>query len=300
MGDLTNLERLEAESLHIFRSLTSEAQNPVLLFSAGKDSAVLLHLALKAFAPAKIPFPILHIDTTWKFQEMISFRDELMTNLNLELIVHTNQKAIDEGIDPLTHDAGYYTQRMKTDPLKEALKKHGFDMAFGGARREEEASRAKERISSWRSKTQSWEPRSQRPEPWNLFNTRIKEGESLRVFPLSNWTEKDIWSYIDQKKLSVPTLYFSASRPTIVRDGVVIMVDDGRIELRDGEEVKDRKIRFRSLGCYPLSAAIKSDAESIKDIIDELGVTKGSERQGRLIDKDAKSSMENKKKEGYF
>ncbi len=294
-----HLHRLEAEAIHIMREVAAELKNPVLLYSIGKDSGVMLHLAMKAFAPAKPPFPVLHIDTTWKFRDMISFRDTLVQDLGLKLIVHTNTDALRRGVNPF--DSGsLYTELMKTEALKEALTIHRFDAAICGARRDEEKSRAKERIFSFRSRAHQWDPRNQRPEIWQLYNTRIRNGESIRVFPLSNWTELDIWLYTLLEEIPVVPLYFAAERPVVMRDGAIIVVDDERLPLRPGETALTKKVRFRSLGCYPLSGAVPSEAESLEAIVKELISTHSSERQGRLIDADEAASMEKKKREGYF
>lgn len=295
-----HLARLESESIHIIREVVAEFRNPVMLYSIGKDSAVMLHLAMKAFAPGKPPFPLLHVDTTWKFQEMIRFRDETVERLGLDLIVHINQDGVDRGIGPVTHGSKLHTDVMKTEGLKQALNKHGFDAAFGGARRDEEKSRAKERVFSFRSKTHRWDPKSQRPELWNLYNTRIADGESVRVFPISNWTELDIWQYILREKIPIVPLYFSAKRPIVNRDGVLVMRDDERLPLDPGEIARDMQVRFRTLGCYPLTGAVESSAQSVSEIILELLKSRSSEREGRLIDNDQIGSMEKKKQEGYF
>ncbi|WP_407158749.1 sulfate adenylyltransferase subunit CysD [Bradyrhizobium sp. STM 3557] len=295
-----HLRRLEAESIEIMREVVAEFKKPVMLYSIGKDSSVMLHLALKAFHPARLPFPLLHVDTTWKFREMIAFRDATARRLGLDLIVHVNQDGVARGVDPIRSGSSLHTHVMKTEALKQALDLHGFDAAFGGARRDEEKSRAKERIFSFRSKGHVWDPRNQRPELWNLYNTRIAPGESIRVFPLSNWTELDIWDYIACEAIPVVPLYFAAERPVINRDGTLIMVDDERLPLAPGERPQLRRVRFRTLGCYPLTGAILSDATSLDDILAEMRVTRFSERQGRLIDSDESASMEKKKKEGYF
>ncbi len=295
-----HLARLESESIHIIREVAAEFRNPVMLYSIGKDSAVMLHLAMKAFAPGKPPFSLLHVDTTWKFKEMIQFRDETVKRLGLDLIVHINQDGVDRGIGPISHGSKLHTDVMKTEGLKQAMNKHGFDAAFGGARRDEEKSRAKERIFSFRSKSHRWDPKSQRPELWNLYNTRIADGESVRVFPISNWTELDIWQYILRENIPIVPLYFSAKRPIIKRDGVLVMRDDERLPLEPGESVEDMQVRFRTLGCYPLTGAVESSAESVSDIIFELLQSRSSEREGRLIDNDQIGSMEKKKQEGYF
>jgi sulfate adenylyltransferase subunit 2 len=296
----SHLRRLEAESIEIMREVAAELKRPVMLYSIGKDSSVMLHLAVKAFYPAPPPFPLLHIDTTWKFREMIAFRDATAQRLGVELLVHTNRAGLAAGMHPLTSGSAVYTRVMKTEALKQALEHFGFDAAFAGARRDEEKSRAKERIFSFRSRAHAWDPRDQRPELWNLFNTRINEGESIRVFPLSNWTELDVWQYIRSENIQVVPLYFAAERPVVERDGAWIMVDDDRLPLRSGERPQLRRVRFRTLGCYPLTAAVESEAASIDDIIAELQTTRWSERQGRLIDTDEAASMEKKKREGYF
>ena len=298
--DLTNLQRLEAESIHIIREVVAECERPVMLYSIGKDSAVMLHLALKAFHPSKPPFPLLHIDTTWKFKEMIAFRDKQARDLGLEVIVHTNSEAQSAGITPFSHGSSIYTDVMKTQALRQALDKWQFDAAFGGARRDEEKSRAKERIFSFRDAHHRWDPRRQRPEIWRLYNARVHKGESIRVFPLSNWTEFDIWRYIQQERIPIVPLYLAKERPVVERDGALIMVDDDRMPLRAEEEPRLRKVRFRTLGCYPLTGAIPSDADTVEGVIAEMLRTKTSERQGRLIDHDAAASMEKKKQEGYF
>ena len=295
-----HLKRLEAESIYIIREVAAEFRNPVMLYSIGKDSGVLVHLALKAFYPGKPPFPFLHVDTTWKFRDMIAFRDKLAADLGLDLIVHTNQDGVDRGISPVASGSSLHTQVMKTEALKQALDKYGFDAAFGGARRDEEKSRAKERVYSFRDKQSQWDPKNQRPELWKLFNTRVRQGESIRVFPLSNWTEQDVWSYTLAENLPVVPLYFAKERPIVRRDGAMIMVDDGRLPLKPGETPEMIKVRFRSLGCYPLSGAIESDAETLEDIVAEMASARTSERQGRLIDTDEAASMEKKKREGYF
>ena len=296
----SHLRRLEAESIEIIREVAAELKHPVMLYSIGKDSSVMLHLAIKAFYPAPLPFPLLHIDTTWKFRDMIAFRDVTARRLGVELIVHVNREGLGAGMHPLKSGSASYTRVMKTEALKQALDHFGFDAAFGGARRDEERSRAKERIFSFRSRGHAWDPRNQRPELWNLFNTRVNEGESIRVFPLSNWTELDVWQYIRSENIQVVPLYFAAERPVVERDGGWIMVDDHRLPLRSGERPQLRRVRFRTLGCYPLTAAIESDAASIDDIITELQTVRSSERQGRLIDTDEAASMEKKKREGYF
>jgi len=295
-----HLHRLEAEAIHIMREVVAEFERPVMLYSIGKDSSVMLHIALKAFYPAKPPFPLLHVDTTWKFREMIAFRDETAARLGMDLIVHVNEEGLARGISPVTSGAALHTQVMKTEGLRQALDKGGFDAAFGGARRDEEKSRAKERIFSHRSAAHAWDPRNQRPELWRLFNTRIKAGESMRVFPLSNWTELDVWDYIAAEEIPVVPLYFAKERPVVDRDGALIMVDDERLPLAPGERPRLERVRFRTLGCYPLSGAIRSDAATLSDIIAEMRSSKTSERQGRLIDHDESGSMEKKKREGYF
>ncbi|UTW01428.1 sulfate adenylyltransferase subunit CysD [Marinomonas rhizomae] len=296
---LTHLKQLEAESIHIIREVAAEFDNPVMLYSIGKDSAVMLHLAMKAFYPGKPPFPLMHVDTGWKFKEMISFRDELVAKLGLELIVHQNQEGIDQGIGPFTHGSSKHTDVMKTQGLKQALDKYGFDAAFGGARRDEEKSRAKERVYSFRDKQHRWDPKNQRPELWNIYNGKVNKGESIRVFPLSNWTELDIWQYIYLESIPIVPLYFSAKRPVVERDGTLIMVDDERMPL-NGEVPEMKSVRFRTLGCYPLTGAVESEAASLPEIIQEMLLTKSSERQGRMIDHDSSGSMEEKKKQGYF
>ncbi|WP_321394829.1 sulfate adenylyltransferase subunit CysD [Emcibacter sp.] len=298
--DLTHLQRLEAESIHIMREVAAECQNPVMLYSVGKDSAVMLHLAMKAFYPSIPPFPILHVDTTWKFREMIEFRDKRAAELGLDLLIHVNQDGVDQGIGPFSHGSAVHTDVMKTQGLKQALDKYGFDAAFGGARRDEEKSRAKERIFSFRSAQHRWDPKNQRPELWSLYNSRINKGESIRVFPLSNWTELDIWQYIYLEDIPIVPLYFAKERPVVERDGMLVMVDDDRLPLEPGEKPMMKKVRFRTLGCYPLTGAIESDADTLPAIIQEMLLTRTSERQGRAIDKDANASMEQKKQEGYF
>jgi sulfate adenylyltransferase subunit 2 len=295
-----HLKRLEAESIHIMREVVAEMRNPVMLYSIGKDSSVMLHVAMKAFSPAKPPFPLLHVDTTWKFREMIAFRDETARRLGLDLIVHINQDGVKRGISPVASGSQLHTQVMKTESLRQALDSGRYEAAFGGARRDEEKSRAKERIFSHRSAAHAWDPRNQRPELWRLFNTRIREGESLRVFPLSNWTELDVWEYVLAEDIPVVPLYFAKERPVVERSGTLIMVDDDRLPLLPGETPEMRKVRFRTLGCYPLSGAIESDATSLNDIIAEMRKATTSERQGRLIDSDEAGSMEKKKREGYF
>ncbi|MEP1442219.1 MAG: sulfate adenylyltransferase subunit CysD [Hyphomicrobiales bacterium] len=299
MTRLTHLQRLEAEAIHIMREVAAEAEKPVMLYSVGKDSAVMLHLAQKAFYPSKPPFPLMHVDTTWKFGEMIAFRDEMAKKLDMELIVHINQEGVEQGIGPFSHGSALHTDVMKTQGLKQALDKYGFDAAFGGARRDEEKSRAKERIFSFRSEQHRWDPKNQRPEPWSIYNTRIQPGESIRVFPLSNWTELDIWQYIHLENIPIVPLYFAAPRPVVEREGTLIMVDDDRMPL-DGETPVEKMVRFRTLGCYPLTGAVESSAATLPDIIQEMLLTTQSERQGRVIDHDSTASMEKKKQEGYF
>jgi sulfate adenylyltransferase subunit 2 len=294
------LKRLEAESIHIFREVVAEAHNPVLLYSIGKDSSVLLHLAMKAFYPAKPPFPLLHIDTRWKFRDMIAFRDATAARLGLKLIVHTNPEGVRQNINPFDHGSAVHTQVMKTEALKQALREGGFDFAFGGARRDEEASRAKERIISVRNTNFAWDPKRQRPELWDLYNTRLAPGETARVFPLSNWMELDVWRYIEAENIPVVPLYFAAERPVVERDGQIIMVDDERMRLEPGEQPRLRSIRFRSLGCYPLTGGIESSARSLADVIAETMRSRSSERGSRLIDFDQSASMERKKRDGYF
>ena len=297
---LTHLKQLEAESIHIIRAVAASFDNPVMLYSVGKDSTVMLHLARKAFAPGTPPFPLLHVDTTWKFREMIEFRNRMAKEAGMELLVHINQEGVDMDINPMVHGSALHTDIMKTQSLKQALDKYGFDAAFGGARRDEEKSRAKERIFSFRDKNHRWDPKNQRPELWNLYNTQVKKGESIRVFPLSNWTELDIWQYIWLENLPIVPLYYAAERPVVERDGTWIMVDDERLPLEDGEKPEMKSVRFRTLGCYPLTGAIESEAATLPDIIQEMLLTTTSERQGRMIDKDARGSMEQKKMEGYF
>ena len=296
----SHLNRLEAESIFIMREVAAEFRNPVMLYSIGKDSSVMLHLAMKAFYPSKPPFPLLHVDTGWKFREMISFRDATVKRLGLKLLVHTNEDGVRRGINPFDSGSTVHTQVMKTEGLKQALDKYGFDAAFGGARRDEEKSRAKERIFSFRTASHTWDPKNQRPELWRLFNTRVRQGESIRVFPLSNWTELDIWQYIMAENIPIVPLYYAKKRPVVERDGTLIMVDDDRMKLKSGEEVQSRLVRFRTLGCYPLTGAIDSDADTLEGIVTEMFTARTSERQGRVIDFDEKSSMEKKKKEGYF
>ena len=297
---LSHIDKLESESIHIIREVVAEFDNPVMLYSIGKDSSVMLHLAQKAFAPNNIPFKIMHIDTTWKFKEMILFRDQIAKTYNLDLIVHINQDGIRNKISPIKNGSKIHTDIMKTQALKQALDKYKFDAAFGGARRDEEKSRAKERIFSFRDKNHRWDPKNQKPELWNLFNTKINTDESVRVFPLSNWTELDIWQYIYQEKIPIVPLYLAKIRPIIKRDGLMIMVDDDRLEIKQNEKIEQKQVRFRTLGCYPLTAAIESSANNVEEIIIELLETKYSERQGRLIDSDQIGSMEIKKQEGYF
>jgi sulfate adenylyltransferase subunit 2 len=295
-----DLRRLEAESIYIFREVASEFRKPVLLYSVGKDSSVLLHLARKAFFPSTPPFPLLHIDTTWKFREMIHFRDDTAKSLGLDLIVHTNRDGLAQGINPFTHGSSFYTHVMKTEALKQAMTEHGFNAAFGGARRDEERSRAKERVFSFRSANHVWDPKNQRPELWHIYNCRIANGESIRVFPLSNWTELDVWRYIEHQNIPVVPLYFAAARPVVERSGGLIVVDDERMRLEPGEKVATRVVRFRTLGCYPLTGAIESAAATVAEIVHEMKTASISERAGRLIDHDQTDSMEKKKREGYF
>ena len=297
---LTHLDILEAEAIHILRETAASFERPVLMYSIGKDSTVLLHLAMKAFWPAKPPFPLLHVDTTWKFREMIAFRDAAVAKLGVDLRVHINEEGVRQGISPLTHGSKVHTDVMKTQALRQALESGKHDAAIGGARRDEEKSRAKERIFSFRDRNHRWDPKNQRPELWNLYNTRLNEGESIRVFPLSNWTELDVWLYIHRHNLPVVPLYFAKPRPIVERDGMLIMRDDERFVLKPGEKVVQRKVRFRTLGCYPLSGAVESDADTLEKIIEEMLLARTSERQGRLIDHDQSGSMEEKKREGYF
>ncbi len=297
---LTHLQRLEAESIYIMREVAAQAENPVMLYSIGKDSSVMLHLALKAFYPGKPPFPFLHVDTTWKFREMYQFRDWIASEHGLDLIVHINQEGLELGINPFTHGSAVHTDVMKTQSLKQALEKYGFDAAFGGARRDEERSRAKERVFSFRSAQHRWDPKNQRPELWRLYNARKRKGESIRVFPLSNWTELDVWQYILLEQIPIVPLYFAKERPIVEREGALIMVDDDRIPLEPGEEPAMRRVRFRTLGCYPLTGAVESNADSLEAIVWEMLLARTSERQGRVIDFDEDSSMEKKKQEGYF
>ena len=297
---MQHLRRLEAESIHVMREVVAQFRKPVMLYSIGKDSSVMLHLAMKAFYPAKPPFPLLHVDTTWKFREMISFRDQRAADLGLELLVHTNPDGLRDGVGPISHGSAVHTDIMKTQALKQALDHYGFDAAYGGARRDEEKSRAKERVFSFRTRDHRWDPKNQRPELWSLYNGRIAEGESIRVFPLSNWTELDIWEYIYREDIPVVPLYFAKPRPVVHRDGGLIMVDDDRLPLEPGETPEMRSVRFRTLGCYPLTGAIESQAESLPEVIGEMLLATTSERQGRVIDRDASASMEDKKQEGYF
>jgi sulfate adenylyltransferase subunit 2 len=297
---LTHLHRLEAESIHIIREVAAECERPVMLYSIGKDSSVMLHLALKAFYPARPPFPFLHVDTTWKFREMIVFREDTARRFDLDLRVHVNTDGVAKGINPFDHGSALYTDVMKTQALRQAMDQHGFDAAFGGARRDEEKSRAKERIFSIRSARHTWDPRQQRPELWRVFNTRRQNGETLRVFPLSNWTELDVWQYIHTENIPVVPLYFAKERPVVRRDGALIMVDDDRFPLKPGETPEPRLVRFRTLGCYPLTGAVASQADTVPAIIEELLLSHDSERQGRVIDHDQTASMERKKQEGYF
>lgn len=297
---LSHLARLEAESIHIIREVAAQFSNPVMLYSIGKDSGVMLHLARKAFFPAKLPFPLLHVDTTWKFREMIAFRDRMAADLGLELIVHTNAEGLAKGVNPFSHGSAVHTDIMKTQALRQALDRYQFDAAFGGARRDEEKSRAKERIFSFRDANHRWDPKNQRPELWNIYNGRVRKGESIRVFPLSNWTERDVWQYILQENIPVVPLYFAAPRPVVRRDGALIMVDDERMPLAPGEKPEMLWVRFRTLGCYPLTGAIESRAQTLEAIIAEMQAATTSERQGRVIDNDEGASMEAKKQEGYF
>ncbi len=298
--NLTHLKQLEAESIHIMREVAAEFDKPVMLYSVGKDSAVMLHLALKAFYPGKLPFPLMHVDTTWKFKEMIAFRDQQIEKLGLDIIVHTNQEGVDAGVGPFTHGSEKHTDIMKTQALKQALNKHKFDAAFGGARRDEEKSRAKERVFSFRDKNHVWDPKNQRPELWNIYNGKINKGESIRVFPLSNWTELDIWQYIYLNDIDIVPLYFAKPRPVVNIDGVDILVDDDRMPIEEGQKVEIKTVRFRTLGCYPLSGAVESTATTLPEIIQEMLLATSSERQGRLIDSDKSGSMEDKKRRGYF
>ena len=297
---LTHLKLLEAESIQIFREVAAEFDNPVMLYSVGKDSSVLLHLARKAFHPGKIPFPLLHVDTTWKFKEMIAFRDQIAIDYDLDLLVHINQEGVAMGVGPFTHGSAKHTDIMKTQSLKQALNHYKFDAAFGGARRDEEKSRAKERVYSFRDKNHRWDPKNQRPELWSIYNSNVDQGESIRVFPLSNWTELDIWQYIYKEDIKIPDLYLSKKRPVVELDGTLFMVDDDRMPLEEGEVPQMKSVRFRTLGCYPLTGAVESDATTLPEIIQEMLLTKTSERQGRVIDSDSSGSMEKKKMEGYF
>jgi sulfate adenylyltransferase subunit 2 len=297
---ITHLKQLEAESIQIFREVAAEFDNPVMLYSVGKDSSVLLHLARKAFAPGKIPFPLLHVDTTWKFQEMIKFRDEQAEKHGFDLLVHINEEGVEQGVGPFSHGSAKHTDIMKTQSLKQALNKYQFDAAFGGARRDEEKSRAKERVYSFRDSNHRWDPKNQRPELWNIYNSQVNKGESIRVFPMSNWTELDIWQYIYLENIDIPQLYLSKPRPVVERDGILIMVDDDRMPLEEGEVPEMRSVRFRTLGCYPLTGAVESTAATLPEVIQEMLLTKTSERQGRVIDHDSSGSMEKKKMEGYF
>ncbi len=299
METMSHLDKLEAEAIYIMREVAAECEHPVMLYSIGKDSSVMLHLALKAFYPEKPPFPFLHIDTTWKFREMIEFRDRIAEKLGLEMLVYTNEEGVKQGINPFDHGSAY-TDMMKTQALKAALSKYGFDAAFGGGRRDEEKSRAKERIFSFRNSAQAWDPKNQRPEMWNLYNTHIQKGESIRVFPLSNWTENDIWQYILREQIEIVPLYFAKERPVVERDGNLIMVDDDRMRLKEGEKPEMKKVRFRTLGCYPLTGAVESDADTLEGIVKETLGAVYSERTSRVIDHEAAGSMERRKKEGYF
>ncbi|PMO23488.1 sulfate adenylyltransferase small subunit [Vibrio splendidus] len=297
---MTHLKQLEAESIHIMREVAAEFDNPVMLYSVGKDSSVMLHLAQKAFAPATPPFPLMHVDTTWKFKEMIQFRDYMAEKVGMKLIVHQNPEGVEMDISPFVHGSSVHTDVMKTQGLKQALDKYGFDAAFGGARRDEEKSRAKERVYSFRDEHHRWDPKNQRPELWNVYNGKVNKGESIRVFPLSNWTELDIWQYIYLENIEIPGLYLAEKRPVIKRDGMLIMKDDERMELKEGEVIEEKMVRFRTLGCYPLTGAVESEAATLPEIIQEMLLTTTSERQGRAIDHDSSSSMEKKKREGYF
>lgn len=297
---MTHLKQLEAESIHIMREVAAEFDNPVMLYSVGKDSSVMLHLAQKAFAPGTPPFPLMHVDTTWKFKEMIEFRDYMAEKVGMKLIVHQNPEGVEMGINPFVHGSSKHTDIMKTQGLKQALDMNGFDAAFGGARRDEEKSRAKERVYSFRDEHHRWDPKNQRPELWNIYNGKVNQGESIRVFPLSNWTELDIWQYIYLENIEIPGLYLSKPRPVVERDGMLIMVDDERMELKEGEVVEEKMVRFRTLGCYPLTGAVESEATTLPEIIQEMLLTTTSERQGRAIDHDSSGSMEKKKREGYF
>ena len=295
----THLDELEAEAIYIMREVAAECEKPVMLYSIGKDSSVMLHLALKAFYPEKPPFPFLHVDTTWKFKEMIEFREHVTQKYGLDMLVYTNEDGVKQGVNPFDHGSAY-TDIMKTQALKQALDKYGFTAAFGGGRRDEEKSRAKERIFSFRNKAHAWDPKNQRPEMWKLFNTKLFQGEEVRVFPLSNWTEKDIWQYIKRENIEIPSLYFAKERPVVYRDGNIIMVDDDRMRLKDGEQVVNKKVRFRTLGCYPLTGGVESDAETLDEIIEETLSAVSSERTSRVIDNEAAGSMERRKREGYF
>ncbi|MDG4721784.1 MULTISPECIES: sulfate adenylyltransferase subunit CysD [Thalassospira] len=297
---MTHLRQLEAESIHIIREVAASFERPVMLYSIGKDSSVLLHLARKAFYPAPPPFPLIHVDTTWKFREMIEFRDRMAAEYGFDLIVHINQDGVERGIGPFTHGSSLHTDVMKTESLKQALNKYKFDAAFGGARRDEEKARAKERVFSFRTETHRWDPKNQRPELWDIYNARINKGESIRAFPISNWTELDIWQYIYLEQIPIVPLYYSAKRPVVERDGMLIMVDDDRMPLNPGEKPEMKSVRFRTLGCYPLTGAVESEAATLPDIIQEMLLTRSSERQGRMIDHDQAGSMEKKKQEGYF
>ncbi|MEH0742547.1 sulfate adenylyltransferase subunit CysD [Vibrio cholerae] len=297
---MTHLKQLEAESIHIMREVAAEFDNPVMLYSVGKDSSVMLHLAKKAFAPGIPPFPLMHVDTTWKFKEMIEFRDQMAEKLGMKLIVHQNPEGLAMNISPFVHGSSKHTDIMKTQGLKQALDKHGFDAAFGGARRDEEKSRAKERVYSFRDEHHRWDPKNQRPELWNIYNGKVNKGESIRVFPLSNWTELDIWQYIYLEDIEIPSLYLAKKRPVVERDGMLIMKDDDRMELKPGETIEHKMVRFRTLGCYPLTGAVESEATTLTEVIQEMLLTTTSERQGRAIDHDSSGSMEKKKREGYF
>lgn len=300
MTSLTHLDRLEAEAIHIMREVAAEAENPVMLYSVGKDSAVMLHLAMKAFYPSVPPFPLMHVDTTWKFREMIEFRDRKAAEIGMDLIVHSNQEGIDAGVGPFSHGSAVHTDIMKTQALKQALDKYKFDVAFGGARRDEEKSRAKERVFSFRTAEHRWDPKNQRPELWNLYNARIHKGESIRCFPISNWTELDIWQYIRREQIEIVPLYFAAKRPVVEWEGSQIMLDDDRVPAEIAKTAVEKFVRFRTLGCYPLTGAVESEAATLEDIIQEMLLTTSSERQGRTIDRDQAASMEKKKQEGYF
>ncbi|WP_058308611.1 sulfate adenylyltransferase subunit CysD [Gracilibacillus massiliensis] len=299
MKQLSHLDQLEAEAIYIIREVAAECENPVMLYSIGKDSSVMLHLAMKAFYPEKPPFPFMHINTTWKFKEMIDFRDRKAKELGIEMLEHTNQEGVEQGINPFDHGSSY-TDIMKTQALKQGLDKYGFDAAFGGGRRDEEKSRAKERVFSFRNKNHAWDPKNQKPEMWKLYNTKINKGESMRVFPLSNWTEKDIWQYIRKEEIDIVPLYFAKERPIVERDGNIVMVDDDRLKLEPGEEIQYKKVRFRTLGCYPLTGGVESDADTLDDIIEETLGAVSSERTSRVIDQEAAGSMERRKREGYF